>query len=169
MLSCLRFALLLFDDFFFLMIRRPPRSTRTDTLFPYTTLFRSPRRGSERGAGRERPRSRRHRLAGPASGEPADPGRYGAQAGRFVREGRVHGRAPRQHLRRIGPAGAGRSGPRRPDKAWPPAPPGSDGWRLNMGRQTHSLVGPPTVGKSAVGKLANGKPTVGKSSRDAHD
>src|SRR3546814_2588424 len=32
------FALLCF---FFLMIRRPPRSTRTDTLFPYTTLFRS--------------------------------------------------------------------------------------------------------------------------------
>src|SRR3546814_17362540 len=30
------------DLFFFLMIRRPPRSTRTDTLFPYTTLFRSP-------------------------------------------------------------------------------------------------------------------------------
>src|SRR3546814_14249008 len=28
--------------FFFLMIRRQPRSTRTDTLFPYTTLFRSP-------------------------------------------------------------------------------------------------------------------------------
>src|SRR3546814_6535570 len=28
-------------DVFFLMIRRPPRSTRTDTLFPYTTLFRS--------------------------------------------------------------------------------------------------------------------------------
>src|SRR3546814_12560980 len=33
-----RFA---FVFFFFLMIRRPPRSTRTDTLFPYTTLFRS--------------------------------------------------------------------------------------------------------------------------------
>src|SRR3546814_6874045 len=33
------------------MIRRPPRSTRTDTLFPYTTLFRSPRfvsRGGEK-------------------------------------------------------------------------------------------------------------------------
>src|SRR3546814_2227347 len=30
-----------FIHFFFLMIRRPPRSTRTDTLFPYTTLFRS--------------------------------------------------------------------------------------------------------------------------------
>src|SRR3546814_14751365 len=27
--------------FFFLMIRRPPRSTRTDTLFPYTTLFQA--------------------------------------------------------------------------------------------------------------------------------
>src|SRR3546814_16424789 len=33
--------LLFFLLFFFLMIRRPPRSTRTDTLFPYTTLFRS--------------------------------------------------------------------------------------------------------------------------------
>src|SRR3546814_19500278 len=30
-----------FVCFFFLMVRRPPRSTRTDTLFPYTTLFRS--------------------------------------------------------------------------------------------------------------------------------
>src|SRR3546814_5347167 len=30
------------------MIRRPPRSTRTDTLFPYTTLFRSPARHSRR-------------------------------------------------------------------------------------------------------------------------
>src|SRR3546814_18839391 len=41
----------------FLMIRRPPRSTRTDTLFPYTTLFRSTvvveprRRNLERPAG----------------------------------------------------------------------------------------------------------------------
>src|SRR3546814_14197316 len=34
----------------FLMIRRPPRSTRTDTLFPYTTLFRSKRRHSFRTA-----------------------------------------------------------------------------------------------------------------------
>src|SRR3546814_3282689 len=31
--------------FLFLMIRRPPRSTRTDTLFPYTTLFRSNPKG----------------------------------------------------------------------------------------------------------------------------
>src|SRR3546814_10781650 len=34
-------SIVLFFCFFFLMIRRPPRSTRTDTLFPYTTLFRS--------------------------------------------------------------------------------------------------------------------------------
>src|SRR3546814_3947796 len=34
------------SSFFFLMIRRPPRSTRTDTLFPYTTLFRSHQAGS---------------------------------------------------------------------------------------------------------------------------
>src|SRR3546814_11830404 len=42
--------------FFFLMIRRPPRSTRTDTLFPYTTLFRSRFRPHLRG------RARRHRF-----------------------------------------------------------------------------------------------------------
>src|SRR3546814_16214060 len=36
---------------FFLMIRRPPRSTRTDTLFPYTTLFRSGRQVSVRARG----------------------------------------------------------------------------------------------------------------------
>src|SRR3546814_2193655 len=30
-----------YDVSLFFMIRRPPRSTRTDTLFPYTTLFRS--------------------------------------------------------------------------------------------------------------------------------
>src|SRR3546814_15063607 len=42
--------------FFFLMIRRPPRSTRTDTLFPYTTLFRSGQPRLAVGA------HRRHRL-----------------------------------------------------------------------------------------------------------
>src|SRR3546814_19486735 len=44
------------DVFFFLMVRRPPRAKRTDTLFPYTTLFRAARyalarRGAERRAG----------------------------------------------------------------------------------------------------------------------
>src|SRR3546814_16397650 len=37
---CLSFLYVMFL-FFFLRQRRPPRSTRTDTLFPYTTLFRS--------------------------------------------------------------------------------------------------------------------------------
>src|SRR3546814_7271467 len=36
-----------------LMILRPPRSTRTDTLFPYTTLFLSAERGKRMGDGRE--------------------------------------------------------------------------------------------------------------------
>src|SRR3546814_534087 len=35
-------------SFFFVMIRRPPRSTRTDTLVPYTTLFRSAVPGHDR-------------------------------------------------------------------------------------------------------------------------
>src|SRR3546814_8634869 len=36
------------------MIRRPPRSTRTDTLFPYTTLFRSLQEGARRKPWRHR-------------------------------------------------------------------------------------------------------------------
>src|SRR3546814_2763538 len=48
------------------MIRRPPRSTRTDTLFPYTTLFRSSdaRRPARdfHATGRQPPRSRDDRL-----------------------------------------------------------------------------------------------------------
>src|SRR3546814_8487013 len=43
--------------YFFLMIRRPPRSTRTDTLFPYTTLFRS-----RRSRGRSRVRAARGHI-----------------------------------------------------------------------------------------------------------
>src|SRR3546814_17512724 len=44
------------------MIRRPPRSTRTDTLFPYTTLFRSP---FDEGAVLHRGIVDRHRLVEP--------------------------------------------------------------------------------------------------------
>src|SRR3546814_19904821 len=57
--------------FFFLMIRRPPRSTRTDTLFPYTTLFRS-------HAGREKPSQ--EGVAGAHLGDRLDPRRLGADA-----------------------------------------------------------------------------------------
>src|SRR3712207_6862979 len=62
---------LLLSFFFFLMIRRPPRST----LFPYTTLFRSPR---PRGA---QPRASGARLLGRAGGArpPREPRRRGAR------------------------------------------------------------------------------------------
>src|SRR3546814_16364257 len=40
---CVLLIVCMSEYFFFLMIRRPPRSTRTDTLVPYTTLFRSMR------------------------------------------------------------------------------------------------------------------------------
>src|SRR3546814_3361495 len=40
------------------MIRRPPRSTRTDTLFPYTTLFRSPPRRRPAAGGPNQPHRR---------------------------------------------------------------------------------------------------------------
>src|SRR3546814_5071110 len=53
--------------FFFLMIRRPPRSTRTDTLFPYTTLFRSEDR-RQRLAAREPRHGLRHAGGGRLGG-----------------------------------------------------------------------------------------------------
>src|SRR3546814_5946332 len=54
--------------FFFLIIRRPPRSTLTDTLFPYTTLFRSRIRPVPRkGTGRLYRSERSHRPARPGS------------------------------------------------------------------------------------------------------
>src|SRR3546814_18339056 len=67
-------------SFFFLMIRRPPRSTRTDTLFPYTTLFRSPhRRGA--GIGLHQLLDRRFRISGGTHGVI-----MGAQIGKHTSE-----------------------------------------------------------------------------------
>src|SRR3546814_14863200 len=87
---CLPYVLVLLL-FFFLMIRRPPRSTRTDTLFPYTTLFRSRGYGLERGLlGRQRsdlarrPGAARHlrtAAAGRAGGAGCAPGEPRAAAG----------------------------------------------------------------------------------------
>src|SRR3546814_18112822 len=62
--------------FFFLMIRRPPSSTRTDTLFPYTTLFRS-LRGDRAEDLRGGPQGVRRR--------PLRDGRPGLRAGRHHR------------------------------------------------------------------------------------
>src|SRR3546814_8514716 len=47
------------------MIRRPPRSTRTDTLFPYTTLFRSPWRQPPRTSSVSCPAPGRGEMVGP--------------------------------------------------------------------------------------------------------
>src|SRR3546814_14207299 len=59
--------------FFFLMIRRPPRSTRTDTLFPYTTLFRSARvHDVGRGIHLPRQRQARWRQRRPHPPRPAE-------------------------------------------------------------------------------------------------
>src|SRR3546814_1016943 len=59
--SCLVLLVLIFRVFIVLMIQRPPRSTRADTLFPYTTLFRSASARRARCVGRSATRvSRRH-------------------------------------------------------------------------------------------------------------
>src|SRR3546814_15366183 len=66
------------------MKRRPPRSTRTDTLFPYTTLFRSqqggedddeqrPEIGDQAGLDRRRV-AQRHEVEEVVAEQPADPG-----------------------------------------------------------------------------------------------
>src|SRR3546814_3498829 len=84
-----------FVYFFLLMILRPPRSTRIDPLFPYTTLFRS-RRHRAGPANPPPPRSRwlwtgqrrsappdappRRRARGPLPARPASPGRAGRRS-----------------------------------------------------------------------------------------
>src|SRR3546814_2765718 len=76
---------------FFLLIRRPPRSTRTDTLFPYTTLCRS--RDSDR-----RPQDHgRHRV--PRRGR-REGGLGGGHLGERRRRARRRARNPGRGLRR---------------------------------------------------------------------
>src|SRR3546814_17911614 len=101
--------------FFFLMIRRPPISTRTDTLFPYTTLFRSNRRthrgrlsdpegqsglGRRQGPGARAPHSGygRRARANPDRREPGFRPRSGSRLRR--RPGAGRGRAGRADMRR---------------------------------------------------------------------
>src|SRR3546814_11276444 len=74
--------------FFVLMIRRPPRSTRTDTLFPYTTLFRSrPERAARQ----------------PWTPNPPRTGQYGGGNRRFGPDPRLQ--PPADETRSIGQAG----------------------------------------------------------------
>src|SRR3546814_16651255 len=104
------------------MTRRPPRSTRTDTLFPYTTLFRSARSG---GRPVRRPRARR-----PERVPAARPG----PRSRSSRGGRVRRRAwrRREGFRSAFPcmdAVAGKSVARGRDR-----PPGNLYWLRQKGR-----------------------------------
>src|SRR3546814_8529449 len=77
------------------MIRRPPRSTRTDTLFPYTTLFRSHPGGEPQGP-RRHPEER-HRddedRAGEVDRRGARPGTRTAARPQGRRRGRGRGAA----------------------------------------------------------------------------
>src|SRR3546814_1973345 len=99
------------------MIRRPPRSTRTDTLFPYTTLFRSPPRGPARTC--DLPRPRRPTFAVIDAARAADPSlgtarHYGARRAcargpgdnakdrKWCGSDRSGAHAPRRSLRRNG-------------------------------------------------------------------
>src|SRR3546814_13527400 len=93
---------------FFLMVRRPPRSTRTDTLFPYTTLFRSEARAS----GGPHPEGRNEmeqlgeaglaaRRGGPSRERRPDPHRGRPEKSAPPRQRRplVSGRSPRIAMR----------------------------------------------------------------------
>src|SRR3546814_10725154 len=104
------------------MIRRPPRSTRTDTLFPYTTLFRSHlRRPARRTAARGRPGAPDH-GGGQPSARAGDPCGRGAVAGDAERAG--PDRRQRQDGRRAGHAvapqdrGGPAAAPLSADGAW---------------------------------------------------
>src|SRR3546814_7976364 len=68
------------------MIRRPPRSTRTDTLFPYTTLFRStPGLGAGRRTGRTRHHHRQHHApTAPVPTGPSHPHSVLSEPSQFV-------------------------------------------------------------------------------------
>src|SRR5258708_20064749 len=85
--------------FFFLMIRRPPRST----LFPYTTLFRSLRAGLEENPGAE--------LLHDLGAEPPGAGDVPGMAGAGVAQARRGPRALGQHMRAGPQAGKGRRQP----------------------------------------------------------
>src|SRR3546814_3111778 len=79
------------------MIRRPPRSTRTDTLFPYTTLFRSRRRPRRRAPPPRKtnplPALRRRRRQRPQPTAPATRRAAGHEIARQARAGRKAAKA----------------------------------------------------------------------------
>src|SRR3546814_17539811 len=80
---------------FFLMIRLPPRSTRTDTLFPYTTLFRSAQdemvrgQSANRGVDRSEGADEDERRASHSASAPCRGDHQGDGAGGQMRSGQL--------------------------------------------------------------------------------
>src|SRR3546814_20178097 len=105
--------------FFFLMIRRPPRSTRTDTLFPYTTLFRSRKDGSLYRSHLQARPSRRRR---PVAQEPDACVGLQVQAGTETRPPRRDQPPSRPAVRLRPPAASEAPGPAPLRPARPPLP-----------------------------------------------
>src|SRR3546814_18086371 len=112
------------------MIRRPPRSTRTDTLFPYTTLFRSlgeplpvHRKSVEVDRRPEPPAGDADRPGGGAQGpEPGNAGRRTARAVGLSSRDRAAAAAaqcaPGRHAARARPGGALRPEPYDVGRVW---------------------------------------------------
>src|SRR3546814_17947672 len=116
------------------MIRRPPRSTRTDTLFPYTTLFRSDadrrpdlRAGPAAGAGRRHGEARR-----PAGLR----GLLAAARGRTA----AHPRLGDFRRSRGPPAADSRRAPRPPPAPAPDSPPAPPALPPHRGRRPGRLL-----------------------------
>src|SRR3546814_4773197 len=83
------------------MIRRPPRSTRTDTLFPYTTLFRSQAHGRSQEVAEPVQRLQDERVSVASRGQLAeadhgchDQERHDLRAERYGRSEQLQGRLP---------------------------------------------------------------------------
>src|SRR3546814_17674338 len=85
------------------MIRRPPRSTRTDTLFPYSTLVRSPARPERLAAGAAHA-GHRALVRRPADGLARRPGVRRRRAGHRPRHRGATAHPRRRLLRARGPA-----------------------------------------------------------------
>src|SRR3546814_3546506 len=95
------------------MIRRPPRSTRTDTLFPYTTLFRSLHQLAGGGADRVRLRVRVHRHP-PGAGGVVD--RHRGRPGRAGLPGCIRGGVRAGAVDDLGVAGGFHARPARSEE-----------------------------------------------------
>src|SRR3546814_18170611 len=114
------------------MARRPPRSTRTDTLFPYTTLFRS-RHRPDRDGGAGRLPDDDPRGGGPSAAHHGDR-RRGALGGVHAVTPARTGRDPRRRPgHRGGPAHLRVCRRRRPPERLPESPPGRTGGAVELG------------------------------------